>query len=88
MTVTAGQVTVDTTAGGTVVYNNTTANPKRVILNVASGGQTVFLGPSGVTTTTGLALAAGDTVTIDLRGNDVVYGIVAATTQVVSHLEV
>lgn len=57
----------------------------RVMISVPTGGQTVFLGGSDVTASgakQGLpALSGGVTVVIELAYDDVLYGIVAATTQ-------
>ena len=87
MTVTAGQVTLDTTAGGVEVYTNDTGSVRKIVVHVPTGGQSVFLGPSGVATTTGLEVEAGTDMTqMQLLPGDALYGIVAATTQAVSYM--
>ena len=87
MTVTAGQTTIATTAGGTLIATNGTSVAS-ITIHVPTGGQSVFLGASGVATTTGLEVEAGATVTLQLAPGDALYGIVAATTQAVSHVRV
>lgn len=63
-----------------------TANGQAILVKVPAGGQVVYIGGANVTTTTGYPLAAGETLSLDIEGDDVVYGIVAATTQAVNVL--
>jgi hypothetical protein len=68
---------VSVTTSATALPSSVLTNRKRLILYNA-GTQTVFLGTSGVTTSTGLGLLAGGSFETD--GDVAVYGIVAATT--------
>lgn len=81
MALTSGQVVVSTTA---TALNAAGSGQKLHLSNPA--GQTVFLGNSAVTTTTGYALAASTTRDIEIGPGEVLYGIVAATTATVSVL--
>jgi hypothetical protein len=92
----AGQVAVDTTAGGTVIVPAANANwnpsaedlaPSRCVVLSNGSGATVFLGPEGVTTDDGCALAASTVLTVWLHPDEALYGIVASTGSTVSYLE-
>lgn len=79
------QVSVASTAGGTQIVAARTA---RVDVTIENSGTTdVYLGASGVTTSTGFLLKgiAGAAVTINTAA--AVYGIVASSTQTVSYVE-
>ena len=52
-----------------------------VYLHAPAGGNTIFVGPSTVTTANGYELHKGETATFWLAENDVLYGIVATSTQ-------
>lgn len=70
-------VSVATTA--TALHASDADGQSLLVSNV--GAATVYLGPAGVTTATGLPLAAGASVSINsLVGGEVLYGIVAAST--------
>ncbi len=93
--------TVTTTPTSIVTSTGaTSANPKRVVIQVPTGGQAVFIG--GVTrtgsdsnggasytlsTTNGLSLASPSTTSFDLWHDDELYAVVAATTQAIIVLE-
>lgn len=64
----------------------TAANTDQVAVLIANpaGGQTVYIGLAGVTTSTGLVLASGASITIPTIS--AVYGIVASSTQTVSFI--
>lgn len=81
MAVSAAQVTVTTSA--TALNTASTSGQWLVIANQA--GAAVFLGPSNVTTATGLSVAASSTLatTVFLAPGEVLYGIVTTGTQVV-----
>lgn len=94
-------ITVGTTATLLVdAKNGSPQVPKKVTIQVPTGGQTVFVG--GVTrtgsdglggasytlsTANGLGLASPSTTTFELFQDDDLYGIVAGTTQAVIVLE-
>lgn len=78
--VTATQLSVADRAG--------TANGQSVLVKVPAGGQTVYIGGADVMTTSGYPLAAGESLSLDVEGDDVVFGIVAATTQAVNVLRI
>ena len=50
-------------------------------LHAPAGGNTIFVGPSGVTTATGLELPKGALHEFWLPETDKIYGIVASSTQ-------
>ena len=52
-----------------------------VYLHAPTGGNTVFIGPSTVTTANGLELPKGSLHEVWLAEADVLYGIVATSTQ-------
>lgn len=60
----------------------------KVKVQVPTGGQTVFLGGSDVTTVNGYAVATGtEAHELTLGRGEILYGIVAATTQAVRVLK-
>ena len=81
-----GQVSVTTSAGGTLIA---AARATRVVIVMINdtGTDGVFIGASGVTTGTGLNLVAiqGAGAALDVTG--AIYGIVATTSQTVSFFE-
>ncbi|MFA4974990.1 MAG: hypothetical protein WC683_20490 [bacterium] len=77
------QVSVGTAATGIVPGR---ANRKNVRI-VNHGTTDVFIGDSGVTTTTGTLLQGVIGYSITIEGNAAVFGIVATGTQTVSYLE-
>jgi hypothetical protein len=85
MAVKSVAVTVPATAGGIVLA--TAASDRDgmdVVVEVESGGQTVFLGGSDVTAATGMSVATGaKSHVIKLARAESLYGIVSATTQAV-----
>lgn len=83
MTIASAQVTVAATA--TIVVATVNA-PTLVNVHVPTGGATVFVGPIGVATGTGLLVPAGTTRDVQLWPGDALYGIVASSTQAVSVL--
>ena len=61
--------------------NEATDTDLKVIEVVRNRGTTsVFIGAAAVTTATGYELEAGDAVGLELRVNEVIYGIVASGT--------
>jgi len=52
-----------------------------VYLHAPAGGNTIFIGPSTVTTANGFELHKGEAVSFWLAETDVLYGIVATSTQ-------
>lgn len=79
MAVVAAQVTVTTTA--TQLSGNSDRGAPGISVAVRNRGTTsIFLGGPGVTTTTGFELAAGESATCDLAGDDELFGICAAGT--------
>jgi len=52
-----------------------------VYLHAPAGGNTIFIGPSTVTTANGFELHKGEAVSFWLAETDVLYGIVASATQ-------
>jgi hypothetical protein len=77
------RVTVATTQ--TLVYTAASGGSRILIRN--PGAASVYLGATGVLTTTGFELAAGDAVMLPLEPNDLLYGIVATGTVIVHTAE-
>lgn len=91
MAVDSRQVSVGTTATELTATDlntryETNGYSSSLVIKNPTGGQTVYIGDSTVTTSNGYALEAGDVLPLDLRPNDRVYGRVAATTQTVGVL--
>lgn len=86
MAVTHSIVSVGTTA--TVI--STAANDRdghSVLIQNPSESTTVYVGGTGVTTSSyGVALAGGADISIDLLQGEIVYGVVASSTQNVNVL--
>ncbi len=94
MAVAAAQVAVTSAGHEIVPAANPTWNPSdedqapsRYVVISNGSGAAVFLGPPGVTTSTGLSLAASTTVAFWLHPDESVNGIVASTQTTVSYLE-
>ena len=57
---------------------------KSIIISVPADGATVYVGSQSVTSSSyGYAIAAGSSLTADLRGNEVLFAAVASSTQAV-----
>jgi hypothetical protein len=60
-----------------------------VVVQNPSGGSAVFIGGSGVTTTSyGYELAAGGVLTVELKRDEAVFGVVTTGTTTVNVLRV
>jgi len=85
--VTQARKTIGTTP--TIIYDNTalgaTGQVRLKIKNKAAA-VAVFVGGSNVATTTGYEIIANDRETFELNPGDILYGIVAAATEVVHTL--
>lgn len=96
MAVGSNQVAVPTTVGGTQVIppantswlpaQNDSEAPKRTIYVQNQGSATVYLGASGVSSSTGFPLAAGVSATLTLFPDESLYAISATGTQTVAYL--
>lgn len=87
MAVDAAQVSVGTTETElTGAQTDTVAGQSLVAIN--KGAASVFLGGTGVTTTTGFELAAGESVNVDVNQGEKLFGIVATGTQTVHVLRI
>jgi hypothetical protein len=77
MAITATRVSVGSTA---VALNTASGMAGTLTVRNGSwiGGDGVVLGPSDVTATTGYDLRAGESVSIPLKANDVLYAIAGA----------
>lgn len=91
MAVTTSAVTVTTGATAILARNN---GRRSAIIHVPTGGSTVYVGGSDVTTSNGLPVEAGNSLSLsqgdshDQTPRYEYYGIVAASTQAVRVLEV
>ena len=79
------------TSGQTVIANTATLITTGVVgaswLHLhASGNTQIYIGGAGVTTTTGLELHKGNTVTVWLPESGKLYGVVASGTETVTWL--
>jgi hypothetical protein len=74
-----GSVVTVGTAATVIAYGKVGAS--WVYLHAPTGGNTIHIGPSTVTVANGYELHKGETGTFWLAENDVLYGIVAASTQ-------
>lgn len=88
MALTGNQVTCDATAGGVLIL---TAGNDGLTVNVrnndATATNTVVLGPSGVTTSTGYTLPGGSSIQVRMKPGESLYGIRGtANSVVVSYL--
>lgn len=84
-----GLVSVGTTATA-LNTADTSPSAKKVTILVTNptGGATVYLGGAGVTTTSyGYILAAQGELSIDINADEVIYGVVASSTQNVAVLK-
>ena len=89
----SGQATVGTSSTlivaartGVGGYGSGVAGTGRQSVTISNGGTaTIFVGPTGVTTSNGLAIAQNTAVTLNTAA--AVYGVVAAATQPASYLE-
>lgn len=90
MAVVEASVTVATTA--TELSGGDAGGPtsgQSILVKVPAAGATVYLGGSGVTTTTGYPLAAGESFTADLGPGDTLFGIVVGpATQAVNVIRI
>jgi hypothetical protein len=84
----SGQVSVGTTA--TAIFTSGPAPSNDGVLIQNGGSGSVYIGGSGVTTTTGLPVAAGATVTVPTTGAQPLelFGVVASSTATVSYLTI
>ena len=83
---TTGQISIDTTVGGKLIIA-ANANRMRLLLQMTGTTQDVYIGPSGVTTSTGALFSAIKGNQFLLRTSAAVYGIVASGTQTISYIE-
>ena len=89
MAVASAQVSVTTTATEVATpLGDTGGAGQDVLVKNPTGGATVYLGGSGVTTSNGFPLEAGAAVTARIFGDDILYGRVASGTQTVYVLRV
>ncbi len=85
MTIKHATVTVATTATALNTAVTKDGTPSMTMsIQVPTGGATVYVGGAGVTTTAyGYAIAAGGVLTIEMGQDEVLFGVVAASTQAV-----
>ena len=79
-------ITTSATAVNTDASDSGASSGGSVLVKVPSGGQTVYLGGAAVTADTtagtgGFPVAPGESLTVMYGNGEIVYGIVAATTQ-------
>lgn len=75
MAITSAQISVGTTA---TALNTATSSGQRLVVTPVTTA--VVLGASTVTATTGLSVAAGTVVYVDLQPGETLYGIVSSGT--------
>lgn len=83
--ITGNQVTVDATVGGVAIIAADQTQARDVVIknNDGTATNTVILGPSGVTTTTGYVLAGGASINFRLKAGQSLYGIRGTANSVV-----
>jgi len=87
MSVQSAVVSVGTSATALSAAEGSGSDAASVAVKVPTGGATVYVGGSDVTTANGWPVAAGESVTLNLlAAGERVYGIVAASTQNVNVL--
>ena len=77
MALSSAAVTVTTSA--TPLHTGST-NPQRVVVYNNDASATLFVGASDVTTSNGIAVAAGRSFSLTLQPGEVAFGIVASST--------
>jgi len=82
----AARVTVDTTAGGTRIDSAVAGSGSILVRN--QGSVAVYLGASGVTSSTGFQLDPQESVQLDLAREDTLYGITASSSASVHLIQV
>ena len=80
--VSSGQVTIGSTP---TLITTGVVGASWVYLH-ASGNTSIYVGPLGVTVSTGLELHKGNTVSIWLPESDKLYGVVTSGTETVTYL--
>lgn len=80
MAIIADRVTVGTTP---TLITTGTVGASWVSLHVPTGGNTIYIGGSNVTASTGLELPKGSLNTIWIAEADKLYGVVANSTEVI-----
>lgn len=85
MAVVAAQVNVGTTA--TLLSADEGRDGSSVLVQAPSG-VTLYVGGSGVTTTTGFPVPPGQTLSVDLPSFDAIYGVLASGSATASVLRV
>ena len=83
----AERVTVDTTSGGVLIAQGPSVS-KSHRLNVRNRGSVaVYVGPSGVTSSTGYQLDPGEQIGLELAAGETLYGITASSSAAVHVLK-
>lgn len=83
-TITSGQVTVDTTAGGVVIKAANTSRRSIIVRN--QGATDMYVGPTPVTTANGILVKIDEVLVLD-RTTAAIYGITAAGSTTAGYLE-
>lgn len=87
-TVTTGKVTVTTAGTRVELIGSTTAIQSVTVKALSTNSGTIYVGNSGVSSSNGFQLAAGDTISLDLVDLSTVYIDASANTQSVTYLAV
>jgi hypothetical protein len=85
MAILTGQVTATTSA---TAIDTTSANPFVLVLHNESGSNDIFLGNSGVTSTTGFSLHANSTISLPLTPGDQLYAITGTGSHLLSWMKI
>ena len=81
-----GRATVGTSA--TLIYTSPPSRSQAQVRICNRGAASVFIGPAGVTTTSGFEIVAAGCETVTPFKNDTVWGVVASGTNVIHWAEV
>lgn len=80
MAISSAQVAVSTTATELTAGLIESAGSRSSIAVQAPGALTLYIGPAGVTSTTGFAVQPGMTIAVDLEYAERLYGVLASGT--------
>lgn len=83
MAITSGQITVGTSA---VQVDGSSANPSRLHVHNNDNTNSIFLGGSSVTTSTGLQLLKLDSIELELNAGESLYAVSASGSHTISWL--
>jgi hypothetical protein len=85
MAILTGQVTATTSAAA---IGTSSPNPFTLILHNESATNDIFLGGSGVTSTTGFSLHSNSTISLPMTAGDQLYAITGTGSHLISWMKI